>query len=335
MKFWKTFTMGVWVGALLIFVGSFAQTQESVPTQERRPPIMPLPPGAPPPKAVPLGPYQVTVETDPSLPTHTVYRPSDLSPFKGGKLPIVAWGNGGCIAMGRAFESFLIKIASHGFLIVAIGPEDAVPPDFSAPKPGEPRPQLPPSMRSNSSQLLDGIDWALSQNDLSDSPYNGKLNPDAVAVMGQSCGGMQAIAVSGNPRVKTSVIWNSGVFSGPMPGGRGEAIGGPMSETTKENLKDFHAPVAYFIGGPTDIAYRNAEDDFTRIEGVPLFYANLNVGHGGTFHRDPNGGWFGEVGAAWLLWRLKGDEQAGKMFDGPECGLCVEPAWTIKKKNMD
>ena len=148
---------------------------------------------------------------------------------------------------------------------------------------------------------------------------------------------MQAIAVSGNPRVKTTMVWNSGVFSGTMPPGverrmpRGE--GQRIIPATKEDLKAFHAPVAYIIGGPTDVAYKNAEDDFTRIEGVPLFYANLNVGHGGTF-RHPNGGWFGEVGAAWLLWHLKGDEEAAKMFEGSECGLCVESDWTIKKKNM-
>jgi len=104
-------------------------------------------------------------------------------------------------------------------------------------------------------------------------------------------------------------------------------------EATKESLKAFHAPVAYFIGGPSDIAYANAEDDFKRIEGVPVFYANLNVGHGGTY-KQPNGGWFGEIGVAWLSWQLKGDKEAGKMFEGPKCGLCVEPAWTVKKKNI-
>ena len=50
---------------------------------------------------------------------------------------------------------------------------------------------------------------------------------------------------------------------------------------------------------PDDIAYPNAEDDFARITAVPVFKANLNVGHGGTY-RQPGGGWFGEVaGAGW------------------------------------
>jgi hypothetical protein len=70
------------------------------------------------------------------------------------------------------------------------------------------------------------------------------------------------------------------------------------------------------------------------IERVPVFVGDLNTGHGGTF-RHRTGGWFAEVRAAWLDWRLKGDKQAARVFAGPRCGLCVDPAWTIKKKNLD
>ena len=157
------------------------------------------------------------------------------------------------------------------------------------------------------------------------------LNTLAVAVMGQSCGGLQAIAVGGDRRIKTVVIWNSGVFNSAS----GAPAGMPtLSGATKASLAKIHAPMAYFIGGPTDIAFANAEDDFKRIQGIPVFKADLNVGHAGTYAQ-PNGGWFGEVGAAWLNWRLKGDREAGKLFDGPRCGLCVDPAWTVEKKNMN
>ncbi len=288
------------------------------------------PANAPPAKSPPLGPHQVSVATDPSLPTHTVYRPTDLKPFDGGKLPIVVWGNGGCIASGRAYEGFLTKIASHGYFVVAIGADNVKPPDLSGMKPGQPLPPLPPSMVSKASQLIDGLDWALAENARKGGPYTNKLDPQRVAAMGQSCGGLQAITVSGDPRIKTSVIWNSGVFVGPLP------AGAPMRDPVakKEDLKAFHAPVAYFIGGPSDSAYKNAEDDFARIEGVPVFNGNLNVGHGGTY-RHVNGGWFGEVGVAWLDWQLKDDKNAAKLFEGARCGLCVDPAWTVKKKGLE
>ncbi len=288
------------------------------------------PANAPPAKSPPLGPYEVAVGTDPTLPTHTIYRPADLGAFSGGKLPIVAWGNGGCIASGRAYEGFLTKIASHGYFIVAIGADNVAPPDLSGMKPGQPLPPLPPSMVSKAPQLIDGLNWAVAENAREGSVYADRLDANSIAVMGQSCGGLQAIAVSGDPRIKTSVIWNSGVFVGPLPAGG--LMRDPVAK--KEDLKAFHAPVAYFIGGPSDSAYKNAEDDFARIESVPVFNANLNVGHGGTY-RHVNGGWFGEVGVAWLDWRLKGDETAAKLFEGSRCGLCVDPAWTVKKKGMD
>jgi len=288
-----------------------------------------LPSNAPAPHAGPEGQYQVTNGTDPSLPTHTIYRPADLNALGEQKLPIVAWGNGGCINSGRSAEKFLNAIAAHGFFIVAIGPDNVPPPDLSGLKPGEPLPPLPPEMVTKSSQLIDGINWAISENSRADSPYYGKLDTNAIAVMGGSCGGMQAIAVSGDPRVKTSIIWNSGVLTVDQRPGRP----GMYLPAVKDDLKKFHAPVAYFIGGPKDVAYKASEDDFKLIDGVPLFNANLNVGHGGTGDQ-PNGGWWGEVGVAWLSWQLKGDKGAAKMFEGENCGLCVEPDWTVKKKNM-
>jgi len=39
--------------------------------------------------------------------------------------------------------------------------------------------------------------------------------------MGQSCGGVQALDVSKDPRVTTSLIWNSGVLAGSRGTGTG------------------------------------------------------------------------------------------------------------------
>jgi len=50
--------------------------------------------------------------------------------------------------------------------------------------------------------------------------------------------------------------------------------------------------------------------------------------------RCQRGGRFAEAGVAWLNWRLKGDEQAAKMFEGPDCGLCKDPVWRASKKGM-
>jgi hypothetical protein len=294
------------------------------------------PPDAPPVKPTPPGPYKVSVVAEPSLMTHTVYRPTDLAPFKGGKrLPIVAWGNGACSNAGLLFETFLTEIASNGFMVIASGPKDAPLPAFARQRAGQPAPppagqNNPPPAMTKDADLIAAIDWAIKQTADKASPYYGKLDPNKVAVMGQSCGGLQATAVSGDPRIKTTVIWNSGVFRA------GTAPPQSLSGATKDSLKKFHAPVAYFLGGPSDLAYENGKDDFSLIPspgGVPAFLGSIHVGHGGTYNQ-PGGGRFGEVGVAWLKWRLNGDKAAGKFFDGPDCILCKDPIWETAKKNM-
>jgi dienelactone hydrolase len=290
------------------------------------------PPDAPPVKENPPGPYAVTIESDASLPTHTIYRPADLKPFTGGKrLPIVSWGNGACSNAGLLFKIFLTQIASHGYMVISIGPKDAPLPAFATGARTADAPpaqqNIPPAM-THDAQLIDAIDWALKENTRKGSALYGHLNEKKIAVMGQSCGGLQAIAVSNDPRIVTTVIWNSGVFpeGGNSPAAR-------LSNARKESLGKFHAPVAYFIGGPSDIAYANAEDDFKRITTVPAFKGNLHVGHGGTYNH-PGGGWFGEVGVAWLDWQLKGDKKAARYFVGADCTLCKNPVWSVEKKNM-
>jgi poly(3-hydroxybutyrate) depolymerase len=270
----------------------------------------------PPPRAPAAGPHGVTVESYPTLATHTAYHPTNLDAFgPSNRLPIVSWGNGACARNGSAFAGFLTQIASHGYLAISIGPKN--PPPGPAPAP-----------TIDDQLLLDAIDWAVRQNGDRSSRFYDKLDTAHVAVMGQSCGGLQALAVSSDPRVTTTVVWNSGALP---PGSSSPAL--KQSAGSKDSLNRLHGPVAYFIGGPTDVAYPNAEDDFARISKVPVFKANLNVGHGGTY-RQPGGGWFGEVAVAWLDYQLKGSAEAATWFVGADCRLCTDPLWAIEKKGM-
>ncbi len=144
-------------------------------------------------------------------------------------------------------------------------------------------------------------------------------------MMGQSCGGLMAIEAAHDPRVDTLVIWNSGVFNTGMAS---------LTTATKATLATIHSNTAYFNGGVSDIAFENSNDDVSRIDQVPLFYGVMKeAGHAATYAH-VNGGKFAEVGANWLLWRLKGDQKAGAMFEGPDCGLCKDAAWTVQKKGM-
>jgi hypothetical protein len=173
--------------------------------------------------------------------------------------------------------------------------------------------------------LLDAIDWATAENQRAGSKYAGKVDIAKIAVMGHSCGGLEALEVAPDPRVTTAVIWSSGVLNDFT---KGPAM--PV-HVSKDTLQQLHSPVAYFTGGTKDVAYPNATDDFARIHKIPAFLASLEVGHGGTYAQ-PNGGPFGVVGVAWLEWQLKGDKRAAKMFTGPACGLCTDSRWTVQQK---
>jgi len=283
------------------------------------------------------------MEMDAGLPDHTVYRPENLSALNGATLPLVIWGNGACANAGNSFSNFLTDISSYGFLAIALGPivergaaGPGQPPAAPAPapqpaiqQPADPT-QLPrnlPPAATHPSQMIDAIKWATAENDRADSKYYKRLNTGRIAVMGQSCGGVQAIEVAADSRVTTVIVWNSGLFAEPSNMGGGKTL-------SKKDLESIHVPMAYISGDSTDIAHNNANSDFEYVKSIPVFRAwERGVGHGGTYNQ-PNGGEFAGIGVAWLNWQLKGDQRAALMFRGADCGLCVNPKWVVQTKNF-
>jgi predicted alpha/beta-hydrolase family hydrolase len=262
------------------------------------------------------GKYKALMASDESLPTHTVFRPKDLGALGDKvKLPIVVWGNGACANSPWEHVNFLSEVASHGFLIVAIGP---MPAEGQRGGAGGP---------TKSPLLTDAINWAIAQNGDKTSPYFHKLDTNKIAVAGMSCGGLQALEVAPDARITTAMICNSGILPDA-----GSGRGG-MPKLPKDHLAKLRTPTLYLLGGEKDIAYKNGMDDVRRINHVPIFAANLDVGHGGTY-RQPHGGEFAKVATAWLQWQLRSDKDAAKMFVGDPCGLAKVEGWKVEKKNI-
>ncbi|WP_231488023.1 alpha/beta hydrolase [Prevotella sp. MA2016] len=260
------------------------------------------------------GAYKAIMKEVPGLKEHTVFCPQDLSQFDAQHpLPVLVWGNGACANSPFEHMNFLNEIASHGYLVLATG---IIPMDDEWYK----------GPMSRSEQQIESIDWAIAQNADPESPFYQKIDVKNICVSGMSCGGLQTLFNCADPRIKSLMICNSGLFNQQNAA---QAVGG-MPMPPKEKLNEIHTPIIYILGGETDIAYGNGMDDFHRISHVPACAVNYPVGHGGTY-REPHGGEFTVVALAWLDWQLKGDKQAEKLFKGKKPALLKRKDWTIEK----
>ena len=256
------------------------------------------------------GNWPAIAESRADLRTHTLYRPVELPD---GPLPLLIWGNGGCSNNGLGHNKFLRDIASHGYIVIALG--------YAWQQPMGNNTADPDKDATDVAQMSQAMTWAAERTKDPDDELYGHIDTARIAVAGHSCGGLQAIKISADPRISTSMIFDSGVYN--KPGGRSKI------KVSKDELANLHGPIAYFTGGPTDIAHPNASDDASRIKHVPVFFGWLPVGHGGTFSA-PDGGDWAEVAVYWLDWQLKKNSEAGSRFLGEDCGLCRDERWTVE-----
>ena len=171
--------------------------------------------------------------------------------------------------------------------------------------------------------LKQALEWAIAQNADKNSPYYQKLDIDNIGAAGMSCGGLQALHMLDDARIKTIMVMNSGFF------------GSEENEDKASLAKMKQKSVIWILGGSTDIAWDNGNDDFKRMSGsMPACLVSLDgIGHGGTYMQ-PNGGDYAKVAGAWLKWWLKGDKEASTMFTGNEPGVSKMAGWTIERKNI-
>lgn len=286
------------------------------------------------------GQWPAIAESREDLRAHTIYRPERLPDTP---MPVLIWGNGGCSDNGLSHSIFLREVASHGYYVIALGYARSEP----VPRGQNGAPPAPPAGAQNTgvrggqiggggalpdpdesdptvvAQMDMALAWAYAMNELSNSELKNRLDMTRVAVAGHSCGGLQSIKFASDPRIKTAMIFDSGVYN--VPGGMSRV------KINKFDLHSIHGPIAYITGGPTDQAHPNALDDASRIKHVPVFLGWLPVGHGGTFSQ-PNGGPWAEIAVRWLDWQLKGKADAGNWFTGDDCGYCKDAEWTVEYK---
>ena len=322
------------------------------------------------------GAYKSVAVEDTSLPTHTIYRPENLKAYvsENGRIPVLLYANGACANNNLEMSRLLSEVASHGYIILAIGPYQDMPDEaFYAQWKGVVRGWYPETkpvaimgngerltpyteaelaaraaeqeaarkaaeaaakknrnkkpvvtvepFRTYARQLLEALDWLTDQNGNEESEYYHLIDLEKVAAMGQSCGGAQVLGVAHDPRIKTCMIFNSGI--GEMS----------MSGASKKSLANLHTPMLYINGGTADVAYNNANGDWGCIaDDIPVVKISTLDGHHGTYY-EKNAGAFAVVARMWLNWQLKGIVGDSALFMNDEYGKTFYPQWTFDRKN--
>lgn len=255
------------------------------------------------------GTFKAVAVKEQGMEDFVVYRPKDLlhAHARCGALPLLLFGNGGCSDTSVGYERMLSEVASHGYIVVAIG---------------EMRDSLNerPIGHTESSELMRGLELMLQQNRTKGTDYYHIIDTTKIAAAGHSCGGAQVLYNAGDPRLKTYLILNAGMGDMEMAG------------ASRGSLSHLHAPILYIVGGPSDVAYKNAQKDYARISHVPVCLANHPAsGHGGTYY-DKYGGYYGRLVLSWIDWHLKGSQENAKIF------LAEKPTgydgWELKTKNF-
>lgn len=268
------------------------------------------------------GPFKVRREVDPDLTHHVLFRP-ELPRATTDRLPVVIFAGGGCRNAGARFSALLGELASHGYFVVSLG--DIGEPDKDTDPAHEPDYKGRPT-KTDVSQIDWAVNWVKAQNARKGGRFAGRLDPAHIALIGQSCGGVQSIdAATRLPGIATLVVLNSGLF----PDDR--QMGG--SEVKRSDLGKIAVPVLILLGGKGDIAYDNGQANFDLLVNAPTFLGSADYGHRATYF-EQDGGLFGTVVRDWLDWRLKGLPAPAKRFTGSGCGLCTDPQWSVRQRRI-
>ena len=255
------------------------------------------------------GPMKAIAVKEAKMPDYVVYRPQDLNLAHAtmGTLPLLMWANGGCMDTSAGYERMLTEIASHGYVVMAIG---------------EMEEHLDSRKQSHteSSELKRGLDWILQQARTKGSDYYQNIDTLKIAAAGHSCGGAQVLWNAADPRLTTLMIMNAGMGDMEMAG------------ASRASLPKVHTPILYVTGGESDVAYENAKKDVERIGHVPVAWANHPAsGHGGTYGQQ-YGGDYARLVIDWLDWQLKGKTDCAETFLGGEAK--GYQGWTIQAKHF-
>jgi hypothetical protein len=239
-----------------------------------------------------MGPFPIVTEDKVGPGTgFMIFRPMMLTQ----RHPVITWGNG-TGGVPSSYGGILRQLASHGFIVVA---------SLS----GQVAMDQPPPM-------LEGVKWILEQDEMTGSPYFGKIDRDRIGATGHSQGAFATTSAGTDPRIKTIA---------PI-----EALGPG---------RGYHGPVLGICGTmDTAVGCMTNMSGFQGITDQPVMYAECKtVDHSNwIFSAQGVANPIYVIVVAWFRVQLMDDKALRPMFYGPDCTLCKDAAtWNIKRSKMD
>src|SRR5690554_4846637 len=214
-----------------------------------------------------------------------------------GRHPILIWGNG-TRANTFAYQDLLQHWATYGVVVVA-----ALTPEAGTGR--EMRACLEHILNLNGGQVLRG-----------NNPFRGRLNPNRIAAAGHSQGAGGAIMLGRDMRITTTIALQPYVL------GLGHSLFA---------ARDQSGPMLLMSGTEDTMASPHANQQVVFDDAnVPVTWLTLQ----GANHLAPmfHGGAYRGPMTARIRWKLWGDDDAARVFEGPDCLLCREETWTIQTK---
>lgn len=217
----------------------------------------------------------------------TIFRPACMK--KGEKYPVITWANGTC-GETHGYSALLSNVASHGFVVIASNSTWTAAVVTADGTPVQ----------------VSALDYAEALNADMNSPLYQRLDMTKVGAMGHSQGAAATAATAADPRVKSVILWNTGT----------------------SNVKPFlNVSGDEDIGATGAAAFKASTEAATQPGAWVYFHKPLPTGGNNTGHlvlmMQPER--VTDLTVAWWKWQLNGDQEAKKMFVGPDCGLCKTP----------
>ena len=208
----------------------------------------------------------------------------------GQKFPLLTFGNG-TFCSPTFYDEFIGHVVSYGFIVIAPNTSNT----------------------GTGAEMLQGVDWALKQNEDPESPIYGKVDGEHIGAFGHSQGGAGTCRAGADARIDAiaTLSGTAEIAQIQCPAffvtSGGEAGSAP-DDRIAQTLGDAAHPSLYGItvGGNHDEYTDKADEGITAAIGL--------TSNDGVQSR--------AAVTAWFDWQLKGKEEVRPLFLEKPCGFC-------------